>query len=758
MNVTAFFSSLRVKLPIRILCIVVLVFSLSIAITLFIFDSIINDLKDDHAENASQAVSANVNIQIRQAMHDLRVVSTLPVINTALENLPEIHKVAEFQQNFPELGEVLLKIQNAYGFYRNLFLVNQYGEYLVGTKQTLMNVSAEDERQAIEKQLQLDNVSVAQVIRNPNTRELLLPMFLRVEHANNMGGIVATLQLGDILNMAMRDTTHDEIHTLPVIALKDGLRTVHEVNAKALPIDTHTINNTLLENSRGVLHVVHNDEELTIGYAQVTGTSIFILGVVDSTFKHNYINTIRNSMLAVGIIAAFIIFAIVYFFVRPVTRDIARISVFAKNITKGSTENEISINRNDELGSLAQSLEHMVHSLKDMVERSEAATKAKSDFLARMSHEIRTPMNGIIGMTYLALSAEPDPKQRQYLERIDGAAKGLLGIINDILDFSKIEADKMDMLYSNVSLPALVSSIHDMLITKCAEKHLTFSCTIDDNVPKNIKTDALRLMQICSNLCSNAVKFTTHGYVSLHVGLANVLNYERGMEFELLFTVKDTGIGMTEMEQGVIFEAFTQADGSHTRKYGGTGLGLAICKKLVELLGGSIHVDSKKGKGSTFSFTIKTMEGELSEVDEQASSAQEAFPLVPLDILLVEDNEINQTIAIEILQEMGAQVTLAQNGIEAVNTWESGEFDLILMDIQMPLMDGLTATKHIRASNCPRSKTVPILAMTAHAMTGDREKSLSAGMNDHITKPIDIDQLRTALSFWGSSAKAEAHE
>ncbi len=758
MNFSDFFSSLRVKLPLRILCLVVLVFSLSIAITLVIFDSIIDALKDDHAESAAQAVTANVNIQIRQAKHDLQVIATLPTVNSAMENLPETHKVADFQRMHPKLGEILLKIQNAYGFYRNLFIVNQYGEYIVGTKQLLLNKSAEDERQAIEKMIHIEEVNLGEVIRNPNTKQLLLPMYLRLEHANNVGGVVATLQIDEILNRAMRDTTHDEIHTIPIIARIGGMDTVNSINDQILPLGTHEISSNVLENERGVMHVTHAGEKLTIGFSQISGTSIYILAVVDSTFKYNYINMIRNSMIGVSIVAAFIILLMVYLFVRPVTRDIARISVYAKNITKGSTENSIFLDRNDEIGSLSQSLEQMVYSLKEMISRSEAATKAKSDFLARMSHEIRTPMNGIIGMTYLALSANPDEKQKQYLDRIDGAAKSLLNIINDILDFSKIEANKMDMLYSNVSLQALISSLQDVYLPQCAEKHLTLSCSIDDNVPKNIKTDALRLMQICSYLCSNALKFTMHGYISLQVSLANIHKYEKGHEFELLFTIKDTGIGMSMAEQEIIFDAFTQADGTHTRKYGGTGLGLTISKKLVNLLGGSITVDSKKGVGSSFSFTIRTIEGDLMEnsgSDLQALEEQNLAPLVPLDILLVEDNEINQMIAIEILEEMGAQVTLAQNGVEAVNTWESGEFDLILMDIQMPLMDGLTAAKHIRTSSCPRSKTVPILAMTAHAMTGDREKSLGAGMNDHITKPIDVNQLRSAISFWGNSSKAE---
>ncbi len=753
MSFSLFFSSLRVTLPIRILCIVIVVFFLSIVITLTIFDSIIRSIKNEYAENAAIAISSSATIQIRQAKHDLKVIATLPHIREALMNLPAAHKIATFQKMYPELTKSLISIQDAYGFYRNLFFVNEYGEYIVGTKQTLLNSSAEEERQYIEKHIQAENIHVGEVIFNSNTKELLLPLFLRVEHGGKVGGLVATINMDDILSVAMRDVPHEEMHSMPVLVSSNDLQTLYAINKTFLPKNTQSINITLLENNRGVLLLVHNDEKLTIGYAKIPETPLCFLSIVDSTFRYSYLNTIRNVMILVGVVAAFIIFVAVYLFVRPVTRDIARISNFAKNITEGSTESEVFITRNDELGSLANSLEHMVLSLKEMIERSEAATKAKSDFLARMSHEIRTPMNGIIGMTYLAMSASPDIKQMQYLERIDNASKSLLGIINDILDFSKIEANKMDMTMGSLELDSMLRSVQDMLMPACAEKQLTFSCTMDENVPRNILTDGLRLTQICTNLCSNAVKFTAQGYVSLHISLANTSHHEKNKEFELLFTVKDTGIGLSLAEQEFIFDAFTQADGTHTRKYGGTGLGLAICKKLVKLLGGDIHVYSKKGEGSTFSFTIKTTESTTKAIEVNNLDANEELPIVPLNILLVEDNEINQAIAIEILQEIGASVTVAHNGAEAVSAWESGEFDLILMDIQMPIMDGLTATKHIRASQKAYSKNVPILAMTAHAMTGDREKSLEVGMNDHITKPLDIKQLQALLSFWGNSSK-----
>jgi CheY-like chemotaxis protein/anti-sigma regulatory factor (Ser/Thr protein kinase) len=292
-----------------------------------------------------------------------------------------------------------------------------------------------------------------------------------------------------------------------------------------------------------------------------------------------------------------------------------------------------------------------------------------------------------------------------------------------------------------------------MLALKTEEKGIALDVSVADDVPDIIESDPLRLAQICINLCSNAVKFTESGGVSLHVSLKS----REDNDLLLLFAVKDTGIGMTVEQQGRIFDSFTQADGSTTRKYGGTGLGLTISKSLVRMMGGEIWVESEAGKGSTFLFTIRAKVGSETDLkdEEDARAPHDQTHLPELKVLLVEDNVINQEIALEVLRDMGVDVTLAVNGADAVEKWESGSFDLILMDIQMPIMDGLTAARRIRESVAPRSRNVPIIAMTANAMSGDREKSLEAGMNDHITKPLDISELRSALTLWGTVAKTE---
>ncbi len=373
---------------------------------------------------------------------------------------------------------------------------------------------------------------------------------------------------------------------------------------------------------------------------------------------------------------------------------------------------------------------------------AEAANVAQRDFLARMSHEIRTPMNGVLGMTHLAIQADPPPAQLEYLKKIQSSAALLLGIINDILDFSRIEAGKLSLEKRVFSLREMVENIRELIAPRAREKKLDFTINLDDSMPELAVGDGLRLSQVLLNLLGNATKFTLAGYVRLDMSA----RLRPSGVLRLTCSIRDSGIGLSAEEQEGLFDPFSQADSSTSRKFGGTGLGLSISKALVELMGGVISVRSKSGKGSEFSFFVDL--GPVNEPQEAEEKKERLWADVRYDgraFLLVEDNAINQEIAQAILSGLGADVDVANNGEEGLQAFLRKDYALILMDVRMPVMDGLEATRRIRSSEKHDAASVPIIAMTANAMREDREASRAAGMDGHIAKPIDMDELKAVL-------------
>ena len=642
-------------------------------------------------------------------------------------------------------------------FYRDLIIVDRSGVCIASSNPGHIGASHGDKpyvRQALAGVFGFGDTTVGKVTKRLST--------IATGPINVDGSIVGALivfnDFPQIVDYNAQSTYHSRTIFTALIT-PDGLFMAHMDknlmgNEKLLHPDLYKTLARAGEKGAAAEYVL--DGESYVGYAKIEPSTHWI-AVTSGTRSDVFAPAYKIGLMVLAISCAFLccISFVVVRFANGILSMLLSLITYAKQVSEGKLDSNLAPStRRDELGILHTALQRLVDALRAMLEETKKASRMKSQFLANMSHEIRTPLNAIIGMVHiLRRDGGLLEKQSNCLDRIQTAARSLLGVINDILDFSKVEAGMLTLENAAFNLRGSIANALAIYQENAVAKGIDLRAEYPADMPEWFIGDALRVGQVLNNLLSNALKFTQSGEIRVLCGYAPPQEAESPGTISI--SVKDTGIGMDEASMKSLFQPFTQADASISRKFGGTGLGLAICHKLVELLDGELAVSSAVGSGTTFTFTMRleatTPQDEKSEEDLPLDTAFEQLNIRDKHILVAEDNPVNQLILQELLAPSGATVVTADNGQEAVNAIKSRHFDLVFMDMQMPVMDGLQATIAIREHI--DGESLPIIAVTANAMQEDKDKGFASGMNDYITKPVEPLELLAKLRAWIAPAK-----
>ena len=722
---------------------------------------LISEAKTNYTIDSLNVFFAN----IREAVHNM--VSYPQIINVfeaksstnqpdtpPQEHVDENGKQIKHEQSDPfQVASTWMgELARANNYYRDILLLNRQGVCIVSSNESYLNKSYAGERyvqRALQGVFSFDNYNIGRI-----SKELTVLSAGPVDAGGKIMGVLVVMNASPkLVDYKQKKDFDPQVLTTSILA-PNGVFMAHKdpaIMGNSERTYSQLYKQLLAGGGKGqaVEYVVGGQKY--IGYAQLEPQTqwLFITSGLESEV---YAPAYKMGFFVLLISLAFL--SAVSFLVIKVANGILTsllsLIQYAQQVADGDLNQQLGQSkRTDELGLLHVSLRRLVNALRQMLEETRAANKMKGEFIANMSHEMRTPLNAIIGTAHLSLrEGDLPPKQVNFLNRIQLAAKSLLGLINNILDISTAETGKLVVENIPFNLHETIFNTIAIYHQNAASKGLELKAEYAEGMPRCFVGDALHISQILNNLLANAIKFTEKGSIFLRCWQDE--DGSDDQQSKIYISVRDTGVGIAPEVLPNLFKPFVQADGSFTRQYGGSGLGLAISSRLVQIMGGEFSVESALNVGSTFTFYIKLpISKELDDnvnIEELSDADSENVDMEGRKILLAEDNEINQMIVEEFLESTKVLITKAENGQKAVEAITNGSFDLVLMDMQMPVMDGLEATRIIRT--LPNGKDIPIVAVTANAQEQDKQKAFASGMNDFLSKPIDPEQLFAMLHKW----------